>query len=35
MAQARSMNEVATASAIPLIESPDDAIVWGVALGLH
>jgi hypothetical protein len=23
------------ASAIPLIESPDDAVVWGVALGLH
>lgn len=35
MAQARSMGEVVTASAIPLIESPDDAVVWGVALGLQ
>ncbi len=35
MAQAQSMGEVVAASAIPLIESPDDAIVWGVALGLH
>ena len=35
MAQARSMGEVVAASAIPLIESPDDAVVWGVALGLH
>jgi uncharacterized membrane protein YgcG len=35
MAQARSMGEVVTASAIPLIESPDDAVAWGVALGLQ
>ncbi len=35
MAQARSMDEVVAASAIPLIEDPDDAVVWGVALGLH
>jgi len=35
MAQARSMGEVVTTSAIPLIEGPDDAVVWGVALGLH
>jgi hypothetical protein len=35
MAQARSMNQVVTESAIPLIESPDDAVVWGVALGLQ
>jgi hypothetical protein len=35
MAQARSMGEVVTTSAIPLIESPDDAVVWGVALGLQ
>jgi len=35
MAQARSMGEVVAASAIPLIEDPDDAVVWGVALGLH
>jgi uncharacterized membrane protein YgcG len=35
MAQARSMNQVVAESAIPLIESPDDAVVWGVALGLQ
>lgn len=35
MAQARSMGEVVAASAIPLIESPDDAVAWGVALGLQ
>jgi uncharacterized membrane protein YgcG len=35
MAVARSMDDVVTASAIPLIEGPDDAVVWGVALGLH
>ena len=32
---ARSMGEVVEASAIPLIEDPDDAVVWGVALGLQ
>lgn len=35
MAQARSMGDVATTAAIPLIESPDDAVAWGVALGLQ
>ena len=35
MAQARTMGEVAETAAIPLIESPDDAVVWGVALGLQ
>jgi hypothetical protein len=35
MAQARSMGEVAATAAIPLIESPDDAVAWGVALGLQ
>jgi uncharacterized membrane protein YgcG len=35
MALSRSMGEVASASAIPLIEGPDDAVVWGVALGLQ
>ncbi len=35
MAQARSMGQVVEESAIPLIEDPDDAVVWGVALGLQ
>ncbi len=35
MAQARSMGEVVETAAVPLIESPDDAVVWGVALGLQ
>ncbi len=35
MDQARSMGEVAQTSAIPLIEGPDDAVVWAVALGLQ
>ena len=35
LAQARSMEQVVVASAIPLIESPDDAVAWGVALGLQ
>ena len=35
MALSRSMDEVVTTSAIPLIEQPDDAVVWGVALGLQ
>ncbi len=35
MAMSRSMGEVVAASAIPLIEDPDDAVVWGVALGLQ
>ena len=35
MAQARTMDQVVAESAIPLIEDPDDAVVWGVALGLQ
>ena len=35
MTQSRSMEEVARDSAIALIESPDDAVAWGVALGLQ
>ena len=35
MAQARTMGDVVEQAAIPLIESPDDAVVWGVALGLQ
>jgi len=35
MAQARSMGQVVAESAIPLIETPDDAVAWGVALGLQ
>jgi uncharacterized membrane protein YgcG len=35
MAQARSMGQVVDEAAIPLLETPDDAVVWGVALGLH
>jgi hypothetical protein len=35
MAQSRSMGDVVRDAAIPLIESPDDAVVWGVALGLQ
>ncbi len=35
MAMSRSMGQVVEASAIPLIENPDDAVVWGVALGLQ
>ncbi|HYO43146.1 MAG TPA: TPM domain-containing protein [Candidatus Limnocylindrales bacterium] len=35
MAMSRSMGEVVATSAIPLIEDPDDAVVWGVALGLQ
>ena len=35
MAQARSMGQVVEESAIPLIEDPDDAVVWGMALGLQ
>ncbi len=35
MAQARSMGEVVVAAAIPILESPDDAVAWGVALGLQ
>jgi uncharacterized membrane protein YgcG len=35
MAQARSMGQVVEEAGIPLLESPDDAVVWGVALGLQ
>ena len=35
MAMSRSMGQVVETSAIPLIEDPDDAVVWGVALGLQ
>jgi uncharacterized membrane protein YgcG len=35
MAMSRSMGDVVSAAAIPLIESPDDAVAWGVALGLQ
>jgi hypothetical protein len=35
MAQARTMGQVVEDSAIPLIEDPDDAVVWGTALGLQ
>jgi hypothetical protein len=35
MAQARSMGQVVDESAIPLIQEPDDAVVWGTALGLQ
>jgi len=35
MALSRSMGEVVASSAIPLLEDPDDAVVWGVALGLQ
>jgi len=33
--QARSMDEVVSAKAMPWVETPDQALVWGVALGLH
>jgi len=33
--QARSMDEVVAAKAMPWVETPDQARVWGVALGLH
>jgi uncharacterized membrane protein YgcG len=35
MAQARSMTQVAQEAAIPLVGTPDEAVVWGVALGLQ
>jgi len=34
MAQARSMNQVVDEARLPGIDSPDRALVWGVALGL-
>jgi uncharacterized membrane protein YgcG len=35
MEQARSMNEVVERSGLDWLETPDQALVWGVALGLH
>lgn len=35
MAMARSMTQVVREAEIPLLEDPDDAVAWGVALGLH
>jgi uncharacterized membrane protein YgcG len=35
LAQARSMNQVVASHAVPWLETPDQAVVWGVALGLH
>jgi uncharacterized membrane protein YgcG len=32
---ARSMNEVVESKALPWLVTPDQAVVWGVALGLH
>ena len=33
--QSRSMDEVVASKAVPWVETPDQALVWGVALGLH
>jgi uncharacterized membrane protein YgcG len=35
LAGARSMDEVVTSHALPWVETPDQAVVWGFALGLH
>jgi uncharacterized membrane protein YgcG len=35
MAQARSMDQVVAEAALPILEEPDDAVAWGVALGLQ
>jgi len=35
MAQARSMNQVVYEARLPWLETPDQAVVWGVALGLQ
>jgi uncharacterized membrane protein YgcG len=35
MAQARSMQEVVAEAQLEWLETPDQAVVWGVALGLH
>ncbi len=32
---ARSMEQVVASRAVPWLETPDQAVVWGVALGLH
>jgi uncharacterized membrane protein YgcG len=33
--QARSMRQVVESRVVPWLETPDQAVVWGVALGLH
>jgi uncharacterized membrane protein YgcG len=35
MEQSRSMNEVVQRAGLEWLETPDQAVVWGVALGLH
>lgn len=35
LAGARSMDEVVASHALPWVETPDQAVVWGFALGLH
>lgn len=35
LAQARSMRAVVESRVVPWLETPDQAVVWGVALGLH
>ncbi|HET7676846.1 MAG TPA: TPM domain-containing protein [Candidatus Limnocylindrales bacterium] len=35
LAQARSMRDVVESGQVPWLETPDQAVVWGVALGLH
>ena len=35
LAGARSMDEVVSSRALPWVETPDQAVVWGYALGLH
>ncbi len=35
MAQARSMQQVVDDAKLPWLETPDQAVVWGTALGLH
>ncbi len=35
LAAAQSMNDVVASRAVPWLETPDQAMVWGVAFGLH
>lgn len=35
LAMSRSMDQVVASRAVPWLETPDQAVVWGVALGLH
>ncbi len=35
LAGARSMDDVVASHALPWVETPDQAVVWGYALGLH